>query len=77
LASAIPLLLFAAATQRIPLTLVGVLQYIAPTMYFLIGVFIYGEPLTAERLIGFGIIWLALAIFAAEGYFHRRSWQMT
>jgi chloramphenicol-sensitive protein RarD len=73
LVTAIPLLLFAAASQRIPLTLVGILQYIAPTMYFLIGVFIYGEPLTAERLIGFCIIWFALAIFAAEGFLHRQN----
>jgi chloramphenicol-sensitive protein RarD len=71
--TAIPLLLFAAATQRISLFLVGVLQYIAPTMYFLIGVFLYGEPLTTERLIGFGIIWLALIFFAAEGYLSHRA----
>jgi chloramphenicol-sensitive protein RarD len=70
--TAVPLLMFAAATQRIPLSLVGVLQYIAPTMYFLIGVLIYDEPLTVERLIGFIIIWLALAIFAVEGFVHHQ-----
>jgi chloramphenicol-sensitive protein RarD len=71
-ATAVPLLLFAAATQRITLSLVGVLQYIAPTMYFLIGVLVYGEPLTMERLIGFAIIWLALIIYAVESFlFHR------
>jgi len=68
----VPLLMFAAATQRITLFLVGVLQYIAPTMYFLIGVLVYGEPLTAERLTGFGIIWLALILFAVEGYAARK-----
>ncbi len=70
--TAVPLLMFAAATQRIPLSLVGVLQYIAPTMYFLIGVLLYGEPLTLERLIGFVIIWLALAIFAVEGFLYHK-----
>jgi chloramphenicol-sensitive protein RarD len=71
--TAVPLLMFAAASQRIPLSLVGVLQYIAPTMYFLIGVLIYGEPLTVERLIGFVIIWAALAIFAVEGFLHHQA----
>ncbi len=71
--TAVPLLLFAAATRRIPLSLVGVLQYIAPTMYFLIGVFLYGEPLTLERLVGFVIIWLALVIFAVEGFLHHQT----
>lgn len=69
----IPLLLFAAAAQRITLFLIGVLQYIAPTMYFLIGVFVYDEPLTPERLTGFAVIWLALILFAAEGYLSRRA----
>jgi chloramphenicol-sensitive protein RarD len=71
--TAIPLLMFAAATQRISLFLVGVLQYIAPTMYFLIGVLVYGEPLTAERLTGFAIIWIALILFAVEGYLSHRN----
>jgi chloramphenicol-sensitive protein RarD len=65
--------MFAAATQRITLFLIGVLQYIAPTMYFLIGVLVYGEQLTAERLIGFAIIWVALILFAVEGYFSHRN----
>jgi chloramphenicol-sensitive protein RarD len=71
--TAVPLLFFAAAAQRITLFLIGVLQYIAPTMYFLIGVFIYDEPLTPERLTGFAIIWLALILFAVEGYIARRA----
>jgi chloramphenicol-sensitive protein RarD len=71
--TAVPLLLFAAATQRITLFMVGVLQYIAPTMYFLIGVLVYHEPLTAERLIGFCMIWLALVFFAVEGYLSHRA----
>lgn len=71
--TAVPLLLFAAAAQRITLFLVGVLQYIAPTMHFLIGVFVYHEPLTVERLVGFGLIWLALILFAVEGYVTHRA----
>jgi chloramphenicol-sensitive protein RarD len=69
----VPLLMFAFATQQITLTLVGILQYIAPTMYFFIGVLIYGEPLTLERLIGFIIIWAALVIFAGEGFIHHQT----
>jgi chloramphenicol-sensitive protein RarD len=69
----VPLLLFAAAAQRITLFLIGVLQYIAPTMYFLIGVFVYDEPLTPQRLTGFAVIWLALILFAVEGYLSRRE----
>lgn len=76
--TAVPLLLFASATQRIPLSLVGILQYIAPTMYFLIGVLMYGELLTAERLIGFAVIWMALIIFGVEGFlFHRAQVAVT
>ncbi|MBN1441045.1 MAG: EamA family transporter RarD [Anaerolineales bacterium] len=71
--TAVPLLLFAAATQRITLFLVGVLQYIAPSMYFLLGVLLYDEPLTPERLTGFVIIWLALILFAVEGYWNHRK----
>jgi chloramphenicol-sensitive protein RarD len=73
LATAIPLLMFASATRRIPLSLVGVLQYIAPTLQFLIGVLVYGEPFAHAQFIGFGIVWLALIIFAIEGLLARRA----
>lgn len=66
-ATALPLLLFASGARRITLTLMGILQYIAPTMQFLIGVFLYHEPLDSDRLIGFSLIWLALAIYSLEG----------
>lgn len=62
----IPLLMFASAAKQIPLTIVGILQYIAPTIQFLIGVFIYKEPFDTTRLIGFSIVWLALVIFWVE-----------
>jgi chloramphenicol-sensitive protein RarD len=68
----IPLLMFASAAKQIPLTVVGLLQYIAPTLQFLIGVFVYREPFALSHLIGFGIVWLALIIFAAESYFANR-----
>lgn len=68
----IPLLMFASAAKQIPLTVVGLLQYIAPTLQFLIGVFIYREPFDLSHLIGFGIVWLALIIFATESYFANR-----
>jgi chloramphenicol-sensitive protein RarD len=68
----IPLLMFASAARQIPLTMVGVLQYIAPTLQFLIGVFIYKEPFDRTHLIGFGIVWIALIIFWVENYLAHR-----
>jgi chloramphenicol-sensitive protein RarD len=70
--TAIPLLLFATGAKNVPLTTLGLLQYIAPTIQFLIGVLIYGEPFTPERLVGFGIIWVALVIFSTENLMARR-----
>jgi chloramphenicol-sensitive protein RarD len=72
-ATAIPLLLFAGGARRISMTVLGVLQYIAPTLQFLLGVFVYGESLTTARLIGFCFVWAALLVFAAEGITRRRS----
>lgn len=69
----IPLLLFASATRRIPLSLVGILQYLSPTLQFLLGVLVYGEPFTPTQFIGFGIIWLALIIFGVEGFINHRT----
>ena len=68
----LPLLLFAAGVRRIPLSLVGMLQYINPTMQISIGVLLYNEPFTRIQLIGFGLVWCALALFAIEGYATRR-----
>jgi chloramphenicol-sensitive protein RarD len=64
----IPLLLFASSAHRIPLSTLGILQYITPTMQFLLGVFIYREPFNLFHLIGFCIVWLALILFWVEGY---------
>lgn len=75
LATTLPLLLFASGVQRIPLSVIGLLQYIAPTLQFLLGVFLYGEPFPPERLIGFAIVWAALVLFGAEGALHYRRQQ--
>lgn len=69
----IPLLMFASAAKQIPLNMIGVLQYFAPTIQFLIGVFIYKEPFDTTRLIGFGIVWLALIIFWVENIIAHRT----
>lgn len=63
LITAIPLLFFGAAASRVPLTTLGLLQYLAPTMQFLIGVLVFREALGLARLVGFGLVWLALVIF--------------
>lgn len=71
--TAIPLLLFAAGARRIPLTTLGLLQYIVPILQFLCGVWLFNEPLDSARLVGFGLIWLALAGFSAEGIWYQRT----
>lgn len=63
----IPLLLFATAAQRVQLSVLGILQYISPTIQFFLGVFLYREPFSRSQLIGFGLVWAALAIFAVDG----------
>lgn len=70
--TAIPLLLFSSAARSIPLSTIGLLQYITPTTQFLLGVFAYGEPFTHDRLIGFSIIWAALVMFSVGGLYERR-----
>jgi chloramphenicol-sensitive protein RarD len=70
--TAVPLLLFASGARLVPLTTLGLLQYIAPTMQFSIGVFLYHEPFDTVRLVGFSIVWFALAVYWVEGYLHRR-----
>lgn len=71
-ATSIPLLLFAAGARRITLTTLGLLQYMAPTLQFLIGVLVYNEPFGPDRVVGFGLIWLALIIYTFESMIHRR-----
>ena len=61
--TAVPLMLFAKGAVDIPLYLLGILQYLPPTMQFFVGIFIYNEPLSIEKLISFSIIWVAVAVF--------------
>jgi chloramphenicol-sensitive protein RarD len=70
--TAIPLLFFGAAATRIPLTTLGLLQYLTPTVQFLIGVLLRHEPLPPERLVGFVLVWLALAVFTVGSFTERR-----
>jgi chloramphenicol-sensitive protein RarD len=65
--TAIPLLLFTAASKRLPYSTLGFLQYVAPSLQFLLAVLAFGEPLTLAHLVCFGAIWTALAIFVFEG----------
>lgn len=69
----VPLLMFATAVRLIPLSLIGILQYIAPTLQFLIGVLIFGEAFTHTQFVGFGLVWAALILFTAENFWARRQ----
>jgi chloramphenicol-sensitive protein RarD len=72
--TAVPLLCFGAAAIRIPLTTIGLLQYLAPVFQFLIGVLVKHEDMPPSRIVGFALVWLALAILTVEGVrSHRRS----
>ena len=66
--TAVPLLLFAAGARRITLATLGTLQYVSPTIQFLLGVTFFGEPLDPVRLVGFVLIWTALAVYSADGF---------
>lgn len=71
--TAVPLLLFAGAANRIPLTALGILQYIAPVLQFALGVFAFGEPMPAARLAGFVLVWTALAVFTLDAFRNNRA----
>jgi len=64
--TAVPLLLFAAAARRIPLSTLGVIQYVTPTLQLLTGVIVYREPFGSVQMIGYGAIWAALALYSLE-----------
>ena len=72
IATAVPLWLFSAGAREVSLTVLGLLQYIAPTMQFFLGTALYHEPFSMTQLIGFCVIWTALAIFTIEGMAQRR-----
>ncbi len=71
--TAVPLLLFATAARKLPYSVMGFIQYIGPTIQFLLGVFLYGEALSGLRLICFVLIWAALAIFSWDGIKRMRA----
>jgi len=77
--TALPLLLFTIAARRIPLSSIGILFYIAPTLQFVLGVTVYGEPFPVERMLGFILIWIALILFTVEGvkYSHHKKQRST
>jgi chloramphenicol-sensitive protein RarD len=66
--TAVPLLLFAAGARRLSMTTLGLLQYIGPTIQIIVGVWAFGEHFTPARLVGFGFIWLALALYSFDGW---------
>jgi chloramphenicol-sensitive protein RarD len=69
-----PLSIFAYSARNIPYSTLGFIQYIAPTLQFLLGVFLFKEDFSIEKLIGFSFIWLALLLYSIENlYFHRRK----
>ncbi len=66
LITVVPLALFAAATKRIPWATVGILQYIAPSPHLALGVFLYGETMTRDTLLGFVVVWIALVLYSFD-----------
>jgi chloramphenicol-sensitive protein RarD len=65
--TSVPLILFVAGAQRLPLSMVGFLQYLAPSLQFLVALFVLGEPLTAANLMSFCLVWAGLASLLATG----------
>ncbi|MPW15711.1 EamA family transporter RarD [Paraburkholderia sp. CNPSo 3157] len=70
--TAVPLLLFAAGARRIPLSMLGLIQYVTPSLQLLIGVLIYQEPFGHMQLVGYGAIWIALALYSLDGLWRAR-----
>jgi len=70
--TSVRLLLFAAGARRISLATLGVLQYVSPTIQLALGLWVFGEPLSGDRLIGFSLTWIALAVFSVEGWLNAR-----
>ena len=71
--TAVPLILFGAAAVRVPLVTLGLLQYLAPILQFGLGIFHFHEAMSTGRWIGFGIVWVALAVFTADSLRARRA----
>jgi chloramphenicol-sensitive protein RarD len=71
--TAVPLLLFAVGARRLPLVTLGFLQYVAPSLTFLLAIFYYGEPMDVSRLLAFAAIWTGLALYSTDLLLHRRQ----
>jgi chloramphenicol-sensitive protein RarD len=71
-ATAVPLLFFAAATRRVPLSVIGLLQYVAPVLQFLVGVGVRHEKLPGSQFVGFALVWVALTVLGVSEIAHRR-----
>ncbi|MFH5822027.1 EamA family transporter RarD [Georgenia sp. AZ-5] len=69
--TAVPLLLFGAAARRLPLSVIGMLQYLTPVLQLLVGVLLFREPMPPERWAGFALVWLAIAVLTLDGWRHR------
>lgn len=69
--TSVPLILFGYAAQKLPLSTLGIIQYLAPTLQLCIGIFVYGEPFPQEQRIGFALVWCGLAIYGLEGIMKR------
>ncbi len=69
----VPLLCFGGAATRIPLSTLGLMQYLTPTVQFILGLVVFGEPMPPMRWVGFGLIWLALALFTVESLRNRHN----
>ena len=72
LATVVPLMTFSYAARRVPLTVIGPMQYSVPTINFLIGWLMYDEPMPTDRLIGFGLVWIGLLIVTLDSTFRSR-----
>lgn len=73
LVTAVPLICFGAAATRVSMTTIGLLQYLAPTLQFVLGLVVFGEQMTPVKWVGFGLVWIALAVFTVEALRRRQS----
>jgi chloramphenicol-sensitive protein RarD len=71
--TAVPLAWFAYGARRIPYSVVGIVQFVGPTLQLITGIFLFREPFSRVQLIGYGIIWLALVIYATDGLLRSRG----
>lgn len=68
----VPLVLFAAGVRRLKLSTIGLMQYLAPSLSFILAVFLFGEPFSSDHAVTFGCVWAALVLFTWAGWRHYR-----